>query len=242
MIIRYNDWKLLDSGQSHKAIMNMLGVSRTFIWHGQNYKEAGEGRKRSMRTPRLTKAVAGKILRNPARSINKMAQGYNVFARTIGRVVKADLDKLLNEATRVQRKARSKLLRKWYADNPSVVVIFSDERLFETTNKFNTKNNRILIPETSTGCRIRICDSLRGYGLQRQKSPLLRIPDSVKINKIVYLDFLKAKEFPWIQKKFGGVSVCFQQDGAPYCKDCAGLMSSQFLPLLVQGTMGSLIS
>ncbi|QQP53656.1 Uncharacterized protein FKW44_006198, partial [Caligus rogercresseyi] len=39
--------------------------------------------------------------------------------------------------------------------------------------------------------------------------------DGVKINKIVYLDFLKTKVFPWIQEKFGGVPVCFQQDGAP---------------------------
>ncbi|QQP41069.1 Putative LOC100197594 [Caligus rogercresseyi] len=34
-----------------------------------------------------------------------------------------------------------------------------------------------------------------------KKSPLLRIPDGIKINKIVYLDFLKTKVFPWIQKK-----------------------------------------
>ncbi|QQP52368.1 Hypothetical protein FKW44_004506 [Caligus rogercresseyi] len=50
-----------------------------------------------------------------------MAQKYNVSARTIGRVVKADMGlkpfkyrkiHLLNEATRVKRKARSKLLLK----------------------------------------------------------------------------------------------------------------------------------
>ncbi|QQP42500.1 Hypothetical protein FKW44_017188 [Caligus rogercresseyi] len=48
--------------------------------------------KRSVRTPRLTKAVAGKILRNPVHSMNKMAQEYYISARTIRRVVKADLD------------------------------------------------------------------------------------------------------------------------------------------------------
>ncbi|QQP38399.1 Hypothetical protein FKW44_018964 [Caligus rogercresseyi] len=31
-----------------------------------------------------------------------------------------------------------------------------------------------------------------------KNSPLLRIPDGVRINKIVYLDFLKTKVFPWI--------------------------------------------
>ncbi|QQP53316.1 Hypothetical protein FKW44_005755 [Caligus rogercresseyi] len=46
--------------------------------------------KRSVRTLRLTKAVTGKILRNPACSMNKMAQVYYISARSIGRVVKAD--------------------------------------------------------------------------------------------------------------------------------------------------------
>ncbi|QQP41203.1 Putative transposable element, partial [Caligus rogercresseyi] len=48
-----------------------------------------------------------------------------------------------------------------------------------------------------------------------KKSPLLRIPDGVQINKIVYMDFLKTKVLPWIQEEFDGVPVCFQQDGAP---------------------------
>ncbi|QQP55933.1 Hypothetical protein FKW44_000433 [Caligus rogercresseyi] len=48
-----------------------------------------------------------------------MAQEYNVSAKTIGRVVKVDLGMktfkyrkihLLNEATRVKKKARSKLV------------------------------------------------------------------------------------------------------------------------------------
>ncbi|QQP50101.1 Hypothetical protein FKW44_010992 [Caligus rogercresseyi] len=51
----------------------MLGVSHTFIWRTKKvFKETGQitrrpeqGMKRSVRTPRLTKAVAGKILRNP---------------------------------------------------------------------------------------------------------------------------------------------------------------------------------
>ncbi|QQP52281.1 Uncharacterized protein FKW44_004386 [Caligus rogercresseyi] len=60
--------KLWDSVQSHKAIMNMLGVSRTFIWStkrvfketGKPTRRPGQGKKGSVKTPRLTKAVAGK--------------------------------------------------------------------------------------------------------------------------------------------------------------------------------------
>ncbi|QQP36018.1 Hypothetical protein FKW44_020988 [Caligus rogercresseyi] len=51
----------------------MLGVSRVFIWRTKkNIKKTGkptrnpeQRKKRSVSTPRLTKAVAGKILRNP---------------------------------------------------------------------------------------------------------------------------------------------------------------------------------
>ncbi|QQP38017.1 Hypothetical protein FKW44_018484 [Caligus rogercresseyi] len=61
----------------------------------------------------MTKAVAGYILRNPAHSMNNMAQEYNVSARTIGKVVKVtgheaiQVQKIyqLNGATRVKRKA-----------------------------------------------------------------------------------------------------------------------------------------
>ncbi|QQP52572.1 Uncharacterized protein FKW44_004761, partial [Caligus rogercresseyi] len=59
-----------------------------------------------------------------------------------------------------------------------------------------------------------ICDCLGAVASNGKKSPLLRIPDGFKINKIVYLDFLQTKVFPWIQEEFGGVPVCFLQDGA----------------------------
>ncbi|QQP56768.1 Putative MhmaT1 transposase, partial [Caligus rogercresseyi] len=73
--------------------MNMLGVSRTFTWRTKKvFKETGkiirrpeQEMKRSLRTPRLTKAVAGKILCNPARSMNKMAQEYYISTKSIRR-------------------------------------------------------------------------------------------------------------------------------------------------------------
>ncbi|QQP57281.1 Hypothetical protein FKW44_002208, partial [Caligus rogercresseyi] len=50
------------------------------------------------------------------------------------------------------------------------------------------------LPDAEAG----ICDCLGAVASNGKKSPLLRIPDGVKINKIVYLDFLKTKVFPWI--------------------------------------------
>ncbi|QQP53727.1 Putative DD37D maT transposase [Caligus rogercresseyi] len=194
--------KLLDSGQSPKAIMIMLGLSK------RQAKPQGSLNKERSDQP----SPADTSL--PARSMNKMAQEYNVSARTIGKVVKAGLGMkpfkyrkihLLNEATRGKRKATSKLVLKWHADNPSVVVIFSDEKLFETTKKFNPQNDRILeyqkrLPDAEAG----ICDYLGTVASNGKKSPLLRIPDGVKINKIVYLDFLNTKVF---QEEFCGVPL-----------------------------------
>ncbi|QQP41651.1 Putative transposable element, partial [Caligus rogercresseyi] len=67
------------------------------------------------------------------------------------------------------------------------------------------------LPDAEAG----ICDCLGAVASNGKKSPLFQILDGVKVNKIVYLDFLKTKVFPWIQEEFSGVPVCIQQDGSP---------------------------
>ncbi|QQP40071.1 Transposable element tcb2 transposase, partial [Caligus rogercresseyi] len=52
-----------------------------------------------------------------------------------------------------------------------------------------------------------ICDCLGAVASNGKKSHLLRIPDGVKIIKIVYLDFLNTKVFRGSRKSL--------QDGAP---------------------------
>ncbi|QQP49879.1 Putative transposable element, partial [Caligus rogercresseyi] len=52
------------------------------------------------------------------------------------------------------------------------------------------------LPDAEAG----VCDGLEVVASNGKKSPLLRIPDGVKIYKI---------------EEFGGVPVYFQQDGAP---------------------------
>ncbi|QQP56359.1 Putative transposable element [Caligus rogercresseyi] len=51
------------------------------------------------------------------------------------------------------------------------------------------------LPDVEAG----IFDYLGAVASNGKKSPLLRIQNGVKINNIVYLDFLKTKVFPWIQ-------------------------------------------
>jgi hypothetical protein len=152
----------------------------------------------------------------------------------MGRVCKTDLGlkaykmqrrQLLSEATKKKRLERSKDLLTWHAHHPEVVVIYSDEKLFDVSRKFNSQNDRVLSSDASL-----IDPSIRtAYKTQKpaslmiwaavasngKKSPVFRIPDGVKINQEVYLAFLKDSVKPWIQREFPGVSVCFTQDGAP---------------------------
>ena len=48
-----------------------------------------------------------------------------------------------------------------------------------------------------------------------KKTPLIVIPQGVKVNTDVYLQMLEEKVKPWIDQQDWENSYCFQQDGAP---------------------------
>ncbi len=247
--------KMINRGYSQAAIIKALGVSHTFIWctkkvfmeTGSTSRRPGQGHKRTARTPQLVKALSAKIRRNPACSMNRLAEEHNVSRVTMQRVVKEDLrmqpykhqkKQLLSEATRNKKKGQSQELLNWYAEHPEVVVIFSDEKLFETVKKLNRQNDHILArspasiaPGARNVYRMQKPLSVMTWGAiasNGKKSPLFRIPDGVKINKETYLAFLEDKVLPWILEELPGVPIWFQQDGAPahigkivqaWCKD-----------------------
>ena len=54
-----------------------------------------------------------------------------------------------------------------------------------------------------------VCDDGR-------KSPLIVIPQGVKVNTDVYLEMLETMVKPWVESQdWGENGFCFQQDGAP---------------------------
>ena len=192
------------------------------------------GGPKSKRTPETIRAVASKIRRNPARSMNKMAKVHNLSRGTMQTIVKSDLGhhpykmrrrQLLSEATRTKRLQRSKLLKAWHAANPDVVVIYSDEKVFPVTKALNHQNDRVLSKDSSTiDSSIRDVYRVQGpasimtwaaVASNGQKSPIFSILDGVKINQHTYLDFLENQVKPWVEKTFPGTPVCFTQDGAP---------------------------
>ncbi len=92
--------RMLDRDQTQRDIIKTLGVSRMLIWRakkvfgetGKTLRKPGQGRKHTVRTRRLVKAVASKIWRNPAHSMNTMAKEYNMSSSTMMRVVNEDLE------------------------------------------------------------------------------------------------------------------------------------------------------
>jgi hypothetical protein len=233
---------LLKKNTTTSIIQKTMGVNRKYVYRLKKCLEAnvgpqrkpGSGRPRSVRTRPLIKAVNSKVRRNPVRSINKLAKEHNVARSTMQQIIKKDLGlkpfkmqkrQLLSEATKTKRLERAKILKKWFAQNPKVVVIYSDEKLFDIEKKFNVQNTRVLSKDINT------VDPSNRFVYKRQKpasvmiwaavasngkkSPIFVIPDGVKINQEVYLDFLKTEVKPWIDSEFCDVEICFTQDSAP---------------------------
>ena len=223
--------ELLKNNVPTSTIMKTLKVNKMFVWRCQKWlqetggahRRQGSGRPRTQRSRGLIKAVRSKVAPNPARSISNLAREYSVSRRTMGRVVKEDLGlypyklqrrQLLSSATKMKRMTRAKILKTWLAENPEVIIIYSNEKLFTVAHQFNLQNDRILSEDISKvdpslkyvyrsqkPRSIRIWCAVASNG---KKSPVFRIPHGVKMNQSVYLTFLKEKVLPWIKSEFPG--------------------------------------
>jgi len=192
------------------------------------------GRPRSVRTKKLIKITKTKIARNNKRSINKMASEASVSRRTMQRIVREDLGlkayklqkrQLLSEATKAKRLARCKWLLQWIRQNQTASILWTDEKLFTVEAVHNHQNDRILsrdigkvpVNEKTVFRRQKPASVMVWAGVSScgRKSPLIFIPEGVKVNQYVYKDMLTDKVLPWVQEQAWESSFCFQQDGAP---------------------------
>ena len=233
---------LLKAGIKPAIIQKKTKVGKTTIYDIKKRLESGEGterrsktpKRKPVRTPQLIKKVREKIRRNPRRSINKLAADYNVNRRTMQKIIRQDLRykplklqyrHLLSAATKKKRHERSRKLLQWHVAPPDVIVIYSDEKLCQVSKKFNKQNDRVIgksfesvSPADKFAYKTQKPDSIMIWAAvasNGEKSPIFRIPDGVKINQHVYLDFLKNEVKPWIDSTFGNQPICFTQDSAP---------------------------
>ncbi len=178
--------------------------------------------------------MANKIQHNPVRSMNKLAKEHNMSCSIMQRLVKEDLrhqsykiqkQQLLSEATKQKRMKRAKILKCWLMDHHDIIILYTDMKLFNEERKYNKQNTGVLSRDISAvnpsdmfAFMKQKPDSVMIWAvaaLNGKKSPIFRIPEGVKSNQYVYLNFLKETVKPWIESEFPEIDICFMQDSAP---------------------------
>eukprot|EP00096_Caligus_rogercresseyi_P014161 TRINITY_DN6689_c0_g1_i1.p1 TRINITY_DN6689_c0_g1~~TRINITY_DN6689_c0_g1_i1.p1 ORF type:complete len:191 (+),score=10.84 TRINITY_DN6689_c0_g1_i1:125-697(+) len=188
----------------------------------KRYKETGKtsdrprsGRVISVRTQACVKRIREKIRRNPARSLRKMDKEENMSEGSMRNLVKKDLGmtpykkirlQLLSEATIEKRRERGRILLNKLKSGTQGPVFYTDEKLFTVQAVYNSQNNRILA-KSSADIPVKVRGVFRhqkpksvmvwaGVMSDGKKSPLIFVPEGVKINKEVYLSMLNDQVLP----------------------------------------------
>lgn len=233
------------SGHSASDIFRLLkplGISLRFVYRTlQRYRETKDtqdrprtGRPRTVRTPKLIKAVANRIRRNPLRKQKIMAREMGVSARSMSRVLKTDLGMgaykrstghLLTPTLKAIRRERAKKLLGRYADGRHRDILFTDEKIFTVEEKFNKQNDRVYA-RSSREAREVVAKVQRGHhpasvmvwwGVSYSGATSLHFCESgVKTNARNYqTDILEPVVRHLGTTLFAGRHWVFQQDSAP---------------------------
>lgn len=224
-----------------KALKSMNVSKSTVSYTIRRYKETLSvknrtipGRPRSVRTKALVKATRSKISRNGKRSMRKMASEAGVKRESMRKIVREDLNmsayklqkrQLLSSATKDKRLQRSRLLLNFMKAGPQPSIIWTDEKIFTVEAVHNSHNDRILardinsipIEERTVFRRQKPASVMVWAGVTScgRKTPLIFIPEGVKVNQNVYLDMLRSQVKPWVESLEWPSSYVLQQDGAP---------------------------
>lgn len=245
---------LKNAGVANNDITKQLNVSRKTVYNvWKRYNESGTtsnktipGRPRNIRTKRLVKAIQKRVQRNPRRSMRKTARELGISKSSMHRVFKDDLGltaykkqpkQLISAASKKKRLDRGKVMLEEIQRATDTVFIWSDEKMFTVEAILNRQNDRLYardaqdLPEGSRSHFRRIKPAgvmvWAAVASDGSKSPLVFIPEGVKVNSAVYIEMLKTNVLPWVSEHFGNDYV-FTQDGAPshtsnvtqqWCKD-----------------------
>lgn len=100
-------------------------------------------------------------------------------------------------------------------------MLHTDEKMFNIEQSFNTQNHRnwseepIPLEERVVSRQQKPKSVMVWAGVHwTGKTPLIFIPQGVKVNGAAYRQMLSEKVFPWTQRHFGNQPWTFLQDGA----------------------------
>ncbi|QQP41505.1 Putative dde superfamily endonuclease, partial [Caligus rogercresseyi] len=147
-----------------------------------------------------------------------MAKEENMSEGSMINLVKKDLGmtpykkirlQLLSEATIEKRRERGRILLNKLKSGTQGPVFYTDEKLFTVQAVYNSQNDRILA-KSSADIPVKVRGVFRrqkpksvmvwaGVMSDGKKSPLIFVPEGVKINKEVYLSMLNDQVLPWIK-------------------------------------------
>ena len=237
--------QLFKQGKKPGAILKILNMPKTrrkFVYRTiKRFQDTNSvkdkprsGRPVSVTKTKMKKVVWSRILRNPRRSIRKMAAQLKMSPKSLRTIVRRGLGlssykrrkvHLISTLVREKKLSRSKGLLKRFANFGLDQVLFFDEKLFTVEEVSNSQNDRILSQFLST-----IPDKFR-YVKRVQKplsvmvwagvsavgrTPLVFVPPGVKINALTYQDLILKPFVKDLERTmFNNKPFLFQQDGAP---------------------------
>ena len=121
-----------------------------------------------------------------------------------------------------QRKDRCKGLLRRCRQDAHLSILFTDEKVFTVEQVLNKQNDRIyaksrshtVISRKSHPQSVMVFAGITSNG----KTPLIFVPQGVKVNSANYLDLLRTEVLPWAQTHFQNKPWTYQQDSAPLTK------------------------
>ncbi|EYC39473.1 hypothetical protein Y032_0655g1201 [Ancylostoma ceylanicum] len=227
---------LYGRGVKAQAISQRLGIHRSVVYKTIKwYKTLGTendrprpGRPRTVATKSNIKKVRDKVRRNPARSVRRFSKEMGISRSSMMRIVK-DYLKLkaykrnkchfLTEDAKKKRKDRCQKLLRRIQGGLHRLIVFTDEKVFTVEQAFNKQNDRVYarsqpncpVERRSHPKSVMVFAGITADG----KTPLIFVPQGIKINSSNYLAILKEEFYRWAQKHSGSRHFVFQQDGAP---------------------------
>lgn len=221
-----------------QEICKILEVSSATVYRVKQQQEAGEsltrkpgsGGHNKKRTEDFLTGLACEIEATPQKSMRTFAKELNVSRQTISEAVRnlgaysyvRRARQLLTEKVRDLRVVKGKRLLNWFKkNNGSIVLIFSDKKLWTVDRARNARNDRYLayhVSEVPTHNVTKYPASAMMLGVvasDGKRMPPYWFPKGLRITAAVYLDVMETVVKPWIEANYPQGNYLWQQDSAP---------------------------
>lgn len=234
--------KCMKRGMSNSEIARTLKLHHSLVYRtvlrfhrfGTSSDRPRTGRKVTVTTPTVIKAVRERIRRNPERSMRWMAKELDISEKSMRRIVKGKLNMtpyriqkgaFLTDKNKTLRMQKSRKLLQATRSGTHLRTVFTDEKIFTVEANKNGQNHRIIATDFHSACQkgkilnktshpasVMVFGGICADG----KTPLVFVDPGAKVNQVYYRDhILKSDVLPWAQNHFGNQSWVFMQDGAP---------------------------